>query len=142
MVSVMRNIGHIRTWLIACAVLAGAVTVAGPAAGEENGTSDISALPRTLSLREAVMCEEVEDYAPVNKAVVFSLDIGKIYAFTTFDPVPEETGGSVRLEPGLFALFMPGDAHMPMLSPADGPTEVTKVVVKIDVDLIREGVLD
>lgn len=46
---------------------------------------------RGLSLGQAVMCEGIKDYAPVNKAVVFSMEIGKIYCFTSFDHVPEKT---------------------------------------------------
>ena len=47
--------------------------------------------PRGLSLGQAVMCEGIKDYAPVNKAVVFSMEIGKIYCFTSFDHVPQKT---------------------------------------------------
>lgn len=39
----------------------------------------------------AVMCEDIERYAPINEAVVFSIDLGKLSCFTTFDPVPEQT---------------------------------------------------
>ena len=42
-------------------------------------------------LVKAVMCEAIERYAPVNEAVVFSIDLGKLSCFTTFDPVPEQT---------------------------------------------------
>lgn len=44
-----------------------------------------------LELARAGMCESIEDYSPVNLAVVFSVSIGKISCFTGFDPVPEET---------------------------------------------------
>ena len=45
---------------------------------------------RGLSLSQAVMCEGIKDYEPVNKAVVFSMEIGKIYCFTAFDHVPQK----------------------------------------------------
>lgn len=40
-----------------------------------------------LSLDQAVVCEGIKDYEPVNEAIVFSLEIGKIYCFTSFDQV-------------------------------------------------------
>jgi hypothetical protein len=45
---------------------------------------------KKLSLEQAVMCEGIKDYAPLNKAVVFSIEIGKIYCFTSFDHVPQK----------------------------------------------------
>ncbi len=40
-------------------------------------------------LVQAVMCDGVKNYSPVNPAVVFSIGSGKISCFTAFDPVPE-----------------------------------------------------
>jgi len=37
------------------------------------------------------MCEEIKEYTPYNSAVVFSIKIGKVSCFTSFDPVPEKT---------------------------------------------------
>ncbi|MFO7972450.1 MAG: DUF2914 domain-containing protein [Desulfobacterales bacterium] len=42
-------------------------------------------------LDTAVICEEIKDFAPKNQAVVFSIKIGKVSCFTSFDPVPVET---------------------------------------------------
>jgi len=39
----------------------------------------------------AVMCEEIKDFTPKNRSVVFSIKIGKVSCFTSFDPVPKET---------------------------------------------------
>jgi hypothetical protein len=44
-----------------------------------------------LKLVRAVMCESIEGYAPVNPAVVFSIDRGRVSCFTEFDPVPQQT---------------------------------------------------
>lgn len=71
-------------------VWAGFVVFGGPMA-QENAGSPTEKDSRGLSLGQAVMCEGIKDYAPVNKAVVFSLEIGKIYCFTSFDHVPEKT---------------------------------------------------
>lgn len=43
-----------------------------------------------LTLVKAVMCEKIENYAPVNPAIVFSTSLEDITCFTLFDPVPEE----------------------------------------------------
>ncbi len=37
----------------------------------------------------------------------------------------------IDLVPGVFAVFFPGDAHMPCLHPESGPASVKKVVIKI-----------
>ena len=39
----------------------------------------------------AVMCEVIEDLTPKNRAVVFSIKIGEVSCFTSFDPVPNKT---------------------------------------------------
>lgn len=57
-------------------------------------------------------------------------------ADVSFHPVPVGPQSSLHLSPGLFALFLPADAHMPMLHPGPEASRVTKVVVKISVDLL------
>ncbi|MCA1792524.1 MAG: DUF2914 domain-containing protein [Desulfobacteraceae bacterium] len=42
-------------------------------------------------LVQAVMCEAIENFKPVNQAVVFSISLGRVYCFTAFDPVLEQT---------------------------------------------------
>jgi hypothetical protein len=44
-----------------------------------------------LTLVQAVMCEEIKDYQPMNPAVVFSFSLGELYCFTSFSTVPEQT---------------------------------------------------
>ncbi len=46
---------------------------------------------KKLTLVRAVMCEGIQDFKPWNQAVVFSITIGKVSCFTSFDPVPETT---------------------------------------------------
>ncbi len=46
---------------------------------------------KKLTLDHAVMCEEIKDFTPQNQAVIFSIKIGKVSCFTSFDPVPEKT---------------------------------------------------
>lgn len=42
-------------------------------------------------LQRAVMCETIHKFAPVNVAVVFSIDLGRVYCYTEFDPVPVQS---------------------------------------------------
>jgi Protein of unknown function (DUF2914) len=49
------------------------------------------AVQKKLTLDRAVMCEGITDFAPQNPAVVFSIKIGKVFCYTSFDPVPEKT---------------------------------------------------
>ncbi len=46
---------------------------------------------KKLTLEQAAMCEDIKEYTPYNSAVVFSIKIGKVSCFTSFDPVPEKT---------------------------------------------------
>lgn len=49
------------------------------------------AADKKLHFEDAVMCEAVRDLAPVNRAVVFSISIGRVSCFTRFDRVPRQT---------------------------------------------------
>ncbi|MFH0844301.1 MAG: DUF2914 domain-containing protein [Pseudomonadota bacterium] len=40
---------------------------------------------------KAVMCEEVKEQDPQNQSIVFSVNVGRVLCFTSFDPVPEKT---------------------------------------------------
>ena len=42
-------------------------------------------------LVKAVMCESIQKFVPVDEAVVFSIDLGRVYCYTDFDPVPKQT---------------------------------------------------
>jgi len=92
--------------------------------------ADIQALLSGEEIVQWVPLKGLEDAAYDNKADV------------SFHRVPEVCNGSFVLTPGLFAFFMPYDAHMPMLRCGEEPSEVTKVVIKVDVRLINSGVLD
>ncbi len=47
--------------------------------------------PAVPTLAKAVMCEDIQDFQPKNAAVVFSISRGKVFCFTFFDPVSEQT---------------------------------------------------
>ena len=42
-------------------------------------------------LSRAVMSEALQKFTPVNEAMVFSIELGRIHCFTEFDPVPKQT---------------------------------------------------
>jgi hypothetical protein len=44
-----------------------------------------------LSLKQAVMCERVENLTPVGPGLVFSVSAGQVCCYTSFDPVPQHT---------------------------------------------------
>jgi len=46
--------------------------------------------PRMV-LADAVMCERISNFKPVNPAVVFSVSQGEVFCFSAFDPVYEKT---------------------------------------------------
>lgn len=74
-----RNLFHCRMALIFLVV-----ALPWTAAGQDDKSA-------TLTLARAVMCETIQEYAPVNTAVVFSIERGRISCFSEFDPVPEKT---------------------------------------------------
>lgn len=60
-------------------------------------------------------------------------DAARDIEFFERPPAPD---GSVTLRPGLFAIFMPPDAHMPQLRTGAGAVPVIKVVIKVLATLI------
>lgn len=44
-----------------------------------------------LHLSEAVICEGLENFKPINPSVVFSVRTGSVMCFTEFDRVPQQT---------------------------------------------------
>lgn len=71
----------------ASAVLAAMLVLAGPltVSGRDGATE------KALHTTTAVMCETVQQEAPVNPAVVFSLELGKVTCFTEFGQVRQQT---------------------------------------------------
>lgn len=58
---------------------------------QDNQSSKPNTAPKELKMDNAVMCEDIKDFTPQNPAFVFSIKIGKVSCFTSFDPVPEKT---------------------------------------------------
>jgi Protein of unknown function (DUF2914) len=70
-----------------CAILFLAVVLAVPGAAWCREVLPSPAAPRLV---KAVMCEAIEKFAPVNQAVVFSIDLGRVSCFTEFDQVVKQ----------------------------------------------------
>lgn len=71
----------------ACILLVG-MAVTGPVYSQDESQASKAEPAGKLKLDQAVMCEDIKDYLPYNKAVVFSLEIGKVFCFSSFDVVP------------------------------------------------------
>lgn len=62
-----------------------------PRAWSQDPAQVMESVPEPPVLVQARMCEAIEKFMPVNPAVVFSISLGRVYCFTAFDPVYEET---------------------------------------------------
>jgi hypothetical protein len=78
-----------------CCVMVGiwllAMTSAGSAAAQTSARNSANSGAPKLVLVQALVCEEVKDGIPLNPAIVFSISAGKIYCYTLFDQVVEDT---------------------------------------------------
>jgi hypothetical protein len=50
-----------------------------------------TASPAELNLAQALMCETIENFKPVNHSWIFPVSQGTVMCFTEFDVVPRET---------------------------------------------------
>jgi hypothetical protein len=58
---------------------------------QENQNTLAASAPKKLTLAEAVMCEKIDGLTPESQGIVFSIALGRVSCFTSFDPVPEDT---------------------------------------------------
>ncbi len=58
---------------------------------QKAGNASSGSQSGALTLVQAVMCEGIKDYRPLNPAIVFSVDVDKVSCFTSFDAVRERT---------------------------------------------------
>ncbi|TKB25885.1 DUF2914 domain-containing protein [Desulfopila sp. IMCC35006] len=71
-----------------CLIVALALVLTTPDAAWNQEASAPSAGPVLI---KAVMCESIQKLEPVNQAVVFSIDLGRVSCFTEFDQVVTQT---------------------------------------------------
>lgn len=74
-----------------CVLLSGAAATGPVHAQSETKQDGTESGVQPLKLGQAVVCEEIRDYMPHNKAVVFGLGVARVYCFTSFETVPDET---------------------------------------------------
>ncbi len=58
------------------------------------GAQDLNASnpeQQRLELKQAIMCERVENLVPIRSGLAFSVSSGQVCCFTSFDPVPQPT---------------------------------------------------
>jgi hypothetical protein len=84
----MKLLVSIRILFMMCLL---AEAVYPPCARAQDTESLTGNSPEPPVLVRAQMCETIEKFLPVNPAVVFSISLGRVYCFTAFDPVYEET---------------------------------------------------
>ena len=72
-------------------VLWAALSTCPAALSQETKNASTPSTPKKLTLVEATMCEKIDGLSPVNPAIVFSISLGRVSCFTSFDPVPEDT---------------------------------------------------
>jgi hypothetical protein len=84
----MKPLVSIRVLFMICLLT---VAVSPPWARAKDTEAVTGQLPEPPVLVRADMCETIEKFLPVNPAVVFSISLGRVYCFTAFDPVYEET---------------------------------------------------
>lgn len=88
----MKTYFSFRLCFLIAWVLIGVTGATGPARAQSDSNQDGAATPALpLKLTQAAMCEEIRDYLPYNRAVVFGLAVGRVYCFTSFERIPTST---------------------------------------------------
>ncbi len=98
-------------------------------------TAVLEAHRKYIDIQALLMGQETIGWIPQE-----GLEVKELYNPTKdveFYHHPKQIQAQLHLQPGVFTLFKPHDAHMPGLVLGDTPTQVKKVVVKIKVDLLE-----
>ncbi len=81
---------RLKSFFLSCILCWLVLVVSSGAFAQESESAPAGSSGKKLALTEGVVCEVIKGNKAVNRAVVFSRNLGKIYCFTSFDPVPEE----------------------------------------------------
>jgi hypothetical protein len=76
-------------WIFSAAAIGWAWTA--HAQGPSRPAAGSPASGSKAALIQAIVCEDVKDGIPYNASVAFSISAGKIYCFTIFDSIAEDT---------------------------------------------------
>ncbi|MFZ0451301.1 MAG: DUF2914 domain-containing protein [Desulfatiglandaceae bacterium] len=81
---------YIKNCLLSCMLCWLVFGVSSGAFAQKDENVPAGSTGKKLTLTEAGLCEDLKGNKPINRSVVFSKNLEKIYCFTSFDPVPEE----------------------------------------------------
>ena len=98
----------------------------------ESGLPEFHA--RYIDIQCLLVGEEVIGYSPANADLINITDqlAERDIAFVA----QQDNESRLLLEPGMFAIFFPGELHRPCRAP-NTPMQIKKVVIKIAHDLLR-----
>lgn len=81
---------NLKLCLVVVLLSAALIPIESSAQQKEDRPSQIT-MERETTLVKAVMCEEINGQIPQEEAVVFSVKLGKVLCFSSFDPVYRQT---------------------------------------------------
>ena len=85
------NVGTIKLSIFLVVLLCIGHFLSSQALSQKDEDSSSTLVSKKLTLVQAAMCEGIKEYNPRNQAIVFSITIGEVSCFTSFDPVPQKT---------------------------------------------------
>ena len=88
-----------------------------------------------VDLQMVLSGEEFIDVYPTH-TLTTSTPYDKESDFEFFQTPEEVAPLRLKLSPGKFVIFFPQDAHAPLITTGEGPEDIRKVVVKIDMDVL------
>jgi hypothetical protein len=81
---------RLNNFVLSCLLCWLVLGVSPGALAQKDENAPAGSTEKELTIKEAAICEEIKEETTINCGVVFSRNLGKIYCFTLFDPVPEE----------------------------------------------------
>ena len=98
-------------------------------------TAAFEAHRKYADIQAVLSGEEILEWAPL-EGLELSDPYNEAKDIEFYDRT-DGTGVPLILRPGLFTLLLPQDAHAPQLHVGDTPNKVKKIVIKLDIDLLR-----
>ena len=89
---------------------------------------------RFVDIQYLVEGEEYLGWCPLSPELVVRTPYDEVRDITFYERLVPES--NLVLLPGSFAVLFPEDVHRPQVAAEDGPSPVTKVVVKISTELL------
>ncbi len=86
-----------------------------------------------IDLHYCLAGQEIIEWLPVQELTAHQTESNPTQDYTLFSA--PASAPSLTLNPGMFAIFFPGEAHMPKITPIH-PAPLSKIVVKINTALL------